>query len=84
MSTPSKMQTTKLIQYEIFQPDFCKQCCVKLNREFRQDHRATLVEAASLHKEGKRQQAITLLLKSGGVLVLAAVQIMLAQVSVAI
>ncbi|CAG9560178.1 unnamed protein product [Danaus chrysippus] len=61
------------------QPDFCKQCCVKLNREFKQDHRATLVEAASLHKEGKRQQAITLLLKSGGVLVLAAVQIMLAQ-----
>ncbi|CAH0627393.1 unnamed protein product [Chrysodeixis includens] len=61
------------------QPDFCKQCCVKLVREFGEDKRAALVEASSLVKEGKRQQAVTLLLKQGGNLALAAAQVLLAQ-----
>ncbi|CAH2107685.1 unnamed protein product [Euphydryas editha] len=61
------------------QPDFCKQCCVKLSREFNQDKKAALVEASSLVKEGKRSQAVTLLLKHGGPLVLAAAQVLLAQ-----
>ncbi|CAH0727986.1 unnamed protein product, partial [Brenthis ino] len=61
------------------QPDFCKQCCVKLNKEFNQDKKAALVEASSLVKEGKRPQAVTLLLKHGGLLTLAAVQVLLAQ-----
>ncbi|KAJ2947147.1 hypothetical protein O0L34_g16504 [Tuta absoluta] len=61
------------------QPDFCKQCCVKLVREFGQEQRAALVEAASLAKEGKRQQAVTLLMKYGGELTFAAAQILLAQ-----
>ncbi|CAB3228049.1 unnamed protein product [Arctia plantaginis] len=61
------------------QPDFCKQCCVKLVREFGEERKAALVEASSLLKEGKRQQAVTLLMKQGGNLVLAAVQVLLAQ-----
>ncbi|CAH0699705.1 unnamed protein product [Spodoptera exigua] len=61
------------------QPDFCKQCCVKLVREFGGDRRAALVEASSLAKEGKRQQAVTLLLKHGGDLTLAAAQVLLSQ-----
>ncbi|CAH1644088.1 unnamed protein product [Spodoptera littoralis] len=61
------------------QPDFCKQCCVKLVREFGGDRRAALVEASSLTKEGKRQQAVTLLLKHGGDLTLAAAQVLLSQ-----
>ncbi|XP_026328538.1 signal recognition particle subunit SRP72 [Hyposmocoma kahamanoa] len=61
------------------QPDFCKQCCVKLVREFSQEQRAALVEAASLAKDGKRQQAVTLLMKHGGILTLAAAQVLLAQ-----
>ncbi|KOB68347.1 Signal recognition particle subunit SRP72 [Operophtera brumata] len=39
------------------QPDFCKQCCVKLAREFNEARRAALVEASSLMKEGKKAQA---------------------------
>ncbi|XP_053602783.1 signal recognition particle subunit SRP72 isoform X2 [Plodia interpunctella] len=61
------------------QPDFCKQCCVKLVREFGEERRAALVEASSLAKEGKRQQAVTLLLKYGDTLTFAAVQVLLAQ-----
>ncbi|KAJ8732278.1 hypothetical protein PYW08_015008 [Mythimna loreyi] len=61
------------------QPDFCKQCCVKLVREFNGEKRAALVEASSLMKEGKRQQAVALLLKQGGKLTLAAAQVLLAQ-----
>ncbi|XP_013184409.1 signal recognition particle subunit SRP72 [Amyelois transitella] len=61
------------------QPDFCKQCCVKLVREFGQERRAALVEASSLAKEGKRQQAVALLLKHGDTLIFAAVQVLLAQ-----
>ncbi|XP_052738506.1 signal recognition particle subunit SRP72 [Bicyclus anynana] len=61
------------------QPDFCKQCCVKLSREFGQERRAALVEASSLVKEGKRAQAVALLLKHGGSLTLAAAQVLLAQ-----
>ncbi|XP_041976354.1 signal recognition particle subunit SRP72 [Aricia agestis] len=61
------------------QPDFCKQCCVKLSREFGQERRAALVEASSLVKEGKRAQAVALLLKHSGELALAAVHVQLAQ-----
>ncbi|XP_045493552.1 signal recognition particle subunit SRP72 [Colias croceus] len=61
------------------QPDFCKQCCVKLNREFNADKRAVLVEASSLVKDGKSTQAVNLLLKVGGTLTLAAAQVLLAQ-----
>ncbi|CAH2991994.1 unnamed protein product [Chilo suppressalis] len=62
------------------QPDFCKQCCVKLVRDFPgQESRAALVEASSLAKEGKRSQAVSLLLKHGGTLTLAAVQVLLSQ-----
>ncbi|XP_026485848.2 signal recognition particle subunit SRP72 [Vanessa tameamea] len=59
------------------QPDFCKQCCVKLSREFNQDKKAALVEASSLVKDGKRSQAVALLLKQD--LTLAAAQVLLAQ-----
>ncbi|XP_028026411.1 signal recognition particle subunit SRP72 isoform X2 [Bombyx mandarina] len=59
------------------QPDFCKQCCVKLVRDFGEDRRAAIVEASSLVKEGKAPQAVSLLLKHGGTLTLAAVQILL-------
>ncbi|XP_068630412.1 signal recognition particle subunit SRP72 [Battus philenor] len=61
------------------QPDFCKQCCVKLSRDLGQERRAALVEASSLVKEGKRPQAVALLLKHGGLLTLAAAQVLLAQ-----
>ncbi|KAL0840689.1 hypothetical protein ABMA28_015882 [Loxostege sticticalis] len=61
------------------QPDFCKQCCVKLAREFNQERKAALVEACSLAKEGKKAQAVALLLKQGGDLILAAAQVLLAQ-----
>ncbi|CAK1603846.1 unnamed protein product [Parnassius mnemosyne] len=61
------------------QPDFCKQCCVKLTRELNQERRAALVEASSMVKEGKRAQAVALLLKHGGLLTLAAAQVLLAQ-----
>ncbi|PZC83892.1 hypothetical protein B5X24_HaOG206641 [Helicoverpa armigera] len=61
------------------QPDFCKQCCVKLVREFGKERRAALVEASSLMKDGKRNQAVSLLLKQGGDLTLAAAQVLLAQ-----
>lgn len=54
---------------------------MKLVREFGEERRAALVEASSLLKEGKIQQAVTLLMKQGGNLVLAAVQVLLAQVS---
>lgn len=53
---------------------------MKLVREFGEDKRAALVEASSLVKEGKRQQAVNLLLKQGGNLALAAAQVLLAQV----
>ncbi|XP_072940533.1 signal recognition particle subunit SRP72 [Epargyreus clarus] len=61
------------------QPDFCKQCCVKLSRELSRARRAALVEASSLVKDAKRPQAVALLLKHGGDLLLAAVQVLLAQ-----
>ncbi|CAG9785244.1 unnamed protein product [Diatraea saccharalis] len=62
------------------QPDFCKQCCVKLVREYPgQESRAALVEACSLAKEGKSSQAVALLLKHGGNLTFAAVQVLLSQ-----
>ncbi|CAK1553451.1 unnamed protein product [Leptosia nina] len=61
------------------QPDFCKQCCVKLSREFNEERRAVLVEASSLVKDGKSPQALTLLLKYGDTLTLAAAQVLLAQ-----
>ncbi|CAH2075016.1 unnamed protein product, partial [Iphiclides podalirius] len=61
------------------QPDFCKQCCVKLSRELKQEQRAALVEAASLAREGRSQQAVALLVKQGGMLTLAAAQLLLAQ-----
>ncbi|XP_028158599.1 signal recognition particle subunit SRP72 isoform X1 [Ostrinia furnacalis] len=61
------------------QPDFCKQCCVKLAREFNQERKAALVEASSLAKEGKTAAAVALLLKYGGDLTFAAVQVLLAQ-----
>ncbi|KAG6461098.1 hypothetical protein O3G_MSEX012419 [Manduca sexta] len=61
------------------QPDFCKQCCVKLVKEFGDERRAALIEASSLAKEGKKDQAVALLLKHGGNLQFAAVQILLSQ-----
>ncbi|CAF4755791.1 unnamed protein product [Pieris macdunnoughi] len=61
------------------QPDFCKQCCVKLTREFNEEKRAILIEASSLVKDGKSQQALNLLLKYGDTLTLAAAQVLLAQ-----
>ncbi|XP_045521419.1 signal recognition particle subunit SRP72 [Pieris brassicae] len=61
------------------QPDFCKQCCVKLTREFNEEKRAILIEASSLVKDGKIQQALNLLLKYGDTLTLAAAQVLLAQ-----
>ncbi|XP_049865710.1 signal recognition particle subunit SRP72 [Pectinophora gossypiella] len=61
------------------QPDFCKQCCVKLVREFGQEQRAALIEASSLAKDGKKQAAVALLMKHAGLLTLAAAHILLAQ-----
>ncbi|XP_048485172.1 signal recognition particle subunit SRP72 [Plutella xylostella] len=61
------------------QPDFCKQCCVKLTREFKQERRAALVEASSLLKESKRGAAAALLLRHGGALALGAAHVLLAQ-----
>ncbi|XP_063620945.1 signal recognition particle subunit SRP72 [Cydia splendana] len=60
------------------QPDFCKQCCVKLTKSLKQEQRAALVEASSLVKDGKKNQAVQLLLKEGGTLTLAAAQVLLA------
>ncbi|XP_045534188.1 signal recognition particle subunit SRP72 [Papilio machaon] len=61
------------------QPEFCKQCCVKLSRELGQESRAALVEAASLARDGKRDAALALLAKHPGTHTLAAAQILLAQ-----
>ncbi|GBP82600.1 Signal recognition particle subunit SRP72, partial [Eumeta japonica] len=60
-------------------PEFCRQCCLKLTREFNSEARAALVGASSLLREGKPDAAVELLLKHGGHLQLAAVQILLAQ-----
>lgn len=55
---------------------------MKLVREFNQEQRAALVEASSLAKDGKKSQAVALLLKQGGTLALAAAQVLLAQVRI--
>ncbi|XP_059061425.1 signal recognition particle subunit SRP72 [Achroia grisella] len=60
------------------QPEFCKQCCVKLARSFGLEERAALVEAASLARDGRAAAATACLLRVGG-LALAAVQLALAQ-----
>lgn len=59
------------------QSEFCKQCCVKLSKEYGQQSRAALVEATKLSREGDVTTAVSLLVKHGGTLVLAAVQILL-------
>ncbi|XP_050677832.1 signal recognition particle subunit SRP72 [Leptidea sinapis] len=59
------------------QPEFCKQCCVKLSREMKQEQRATLVQASSMLKEGQAEQAVSLLLQ--GSLTLAAAHVLLSQ-----
>ncbi|KAM3961897.1 signal recognition particle 72 [Aphomia sociella] len=61
------------------QPDFCKQCCVKLSRCSGQEQRAALVEAASLARDGRLERAAACLLRCGGALALAAAQLALAQ-----
>ncbi|XP_013134269.1 PREDICTED: signal recognition particle subunit SRP72 [Papilio polytes] len=60
------------------QPEFCKQCCVKLSRELGQEARAALVEAASLARDGRRDAALALLARRPHH-ALPAAQILLAQ-----
>ncbi|XP_052751250.1 signal recognition particle subunit SRP72 [Galleria mellonella] len=59
------------------QPEFCKQCCVKLSRAFGQEERAALVEAASLARDGRAEPAVQRLLRCGGAAALAAAHLAL-------